>query len=445
VTDEEPPPLRARNPEVPAWLEALVARLLAKDPAARFPSAAEVAALLEGYVADLRQPASVPAATTQVLTPGRKRFPRRFGPAALVLLAVLGLALVVWGVAGQAPVADAPATTRQHRVYDFRKKLDDLPGLAPWGPDAESYLRTDAQGLRITLPAERPDHNNVGLELPVRIHGDFDIDLGYELLAIGAPIPNPGAGVQMRLFFGPDAPMETVTRIRVPYDPQPGPRYGVVGYNGDLFAAYRLTTMANGNETGFSNGVRVRSEAMKGRLRLTRTGTRLDSIVADEGAPSFTLRSEEVGAADAQLLRLFGFTGWGPVLVDVRLTDLVLDADALPDLPAGGGTAGGMLPGRLAWSKAWLSAALVVGLLLTLPLAVWLWAGRRRRAVAPEPARAGAAAPPVAFPCPGCGHNIRARPELAGKRVKCPRCARAVRVPGAGAEEAGPTARQNAP
>jgi serine/threonine-protein kinase len=61
VSDETPAPLRERNPGVPAWLEALVARLLAKDPAERFQTAAEVAGLLANYLAPLRQPGQVPA------------------------------------------------------------------------------------------------------------------------------------------------------------------------------------------------------------------------------------------------------------------------------------------------------------------------------------------------------------------------------------------------
>src|SRR5262249_11904490 len=48
VSDQAPLPVRAVNPEVPAWLEGLIARLLAKAPADRFQNAAEVAALLEG-------------------------------------------------------------------------------------------------------------------------------------------------------------------------------------------------------------------------------------------------------------------------------------------------------------------------------------------------------------------------------------------------------------
>src|SRR5262249_19578319 len=39
VSDDDPPPLRAINPDVPAWLEAVVARLMAKDPTRRFQTA----------------------------------------------------------------------------------------------------------------------------------------------------------------------------------------------------------------------------------------------------------------------------------------------------------------------------------------------------------------------------------------------------------------------
>ena len=48
---ETPTPFASLNPDVPAWLEALIARLMAKNPADRFDSAAEVADLLEGYLA----------------------------------------------------------------------------------------------------------------------------------------------------------------------------------------------------------------------------------------------------------------------------------------------------------------------------------------------------------------------------------------------------------
>jgi WD40 repeat protein/serine/threonine protein kinase len=60
VSDDDPRPIRAINPEIPAWFEAVVAKLLAKDPAARFQSAAEVAELLTRCLAYLEDPDRLP-------------------------------------------------------------------------------------------------------------------------------------------------------------------------------------------------------------------------------------------------------------------------------------------------------------------------------------------------------------------------------------------------
>ncbi len=56
VCEETPRPLRESNPDIPGWLEALIARLHAKDPAGRFQTAAEVAELLGRHLAHLQQP-----------------------------------------------------------------------------------------------------------------------------------------------------------------------------------------------------------------------------------------------------------------------------------------------------------------------------------------------------------------------------------------------------
>jgi serine/threonine protein kinase len=56
VCEDTPTPIRTLNPDVPAWLEAIIERLLAKAPAHRFASAAEVGQLLETGLAYMHDP-----------------------------------------------------------------------------------------------------------------------------------------------------------------------------------------------------------------------------------------------------------------------------------------------------------------------------------------------------------------------------------------------------
>jgi eukaryotic-like serine/threonine-protein kinase len=95
VSDENPTSVRTINPEIPDWLEAIIARLQAKDPAERFQSAAEVATLLEGYIADPDKP-------VLVLPPASKRHRK---PSRLVsfFLSIAGLIILAMVLAVLAP------------------------------------------------------------------------------------------------------------------------------------------------------------------------------------------------------------------------------------------------------------------------------------------------------------------------------------------------------
>jgi hypothetical protein len=104
---EQPPPLRSIAPQLPGSVELLVARMLAKDPAQRPQSAAEVAEALraiqrstaatgvtvEARLAERTLVASVPAAPTPPVmapperAPGRRGLALAIGGAALALLA----------------------------------------------------------------------------------------------------------------------------------------------------------------------------------------------------------------------------------------------------------------------------------------------------------------------------------------------------------------------
>jgi serine/threonine protein kinase/DNA-directed RNA polymerase subunit RPC12/RpoP len=213
VSDEAPVPLRSLNPSVPAWLEGVIARVLAKDPAQRFPSAAEVAALLEGYLAHLRQSGTVPAPELPRAPGQREPLPRRPAGwrgrwsslvAALVLLSVLGLSLYALrqgapptdraGQPGPPAPAGAPAQPAEY-PEEFHPELKGnaggVPGLLVHGPDAPDCVKFEPEGLRITLPSTFPRQRpGTGVVTGFGVRGDFEITVGFEILGW----PRPGAG-----------------------------------------------------------------------------------------------------------------------------------------------------------------------------------------------------------------------------------------------------------
>src|SRR5262249_32275746 len=60
VIEDTPRPIRELNPEIPDWLESIIAKLHAKRPEDRFQNAKEVAQLFEQHLAHLQQPGKVP-------------------------------------------------------------------------------------------------------------------------------------------------------------------------------------------------------------------------------------------------------------------------------------------------------------------------------------------------------------------------------------------------
>jgi hypothetical protein len=143
-----PPALRARRPEVPEAVAAVVHRLLAKDPADRYADAAEVAAALAPHAVGCDLPRLVAAAgrtaaprgeggtqeadgataaqTTCLAPTSRAAAPRRRRRLALAGLAAGIVAVVVAGVIFAKWPWAAPAAPRD-------RPLDDLPPTV-WHP-----------------------------------------------------------------------------------------------------------------------------------------------------------------------------------------------------------------------------------------------------------------------------------------------------------------------
>ncbi|HEV3340250.1 MAG TPA: protein kinase [Pirellulales bacterium] len=94
LVDESPQPIASLNPELPPWFISIVDRLLEKDPARRFGSAKEVSELLEGCLAHLQQPRTVPLPATLGKSAGWRQAFRRF-KVPLAATAALGIGLLV--------------------------------------------------------------------------------------------------------------------------------------------------------------------------------------------------------------------------------------------------------------------------------------------------------------------------------------------------------------
>ena len=125
VCDERPRPIRSLAPGVPPWLAAIIDRLHAKAPADRFQSAAEIADLLAGCLAHVRQRGAVPLPPAiRAVWPARRRRP---WPIVLGLLALLGAA----GVGMFPRPGDHPAEKRpQARRADASERRPVPAGRA---------------------------------------------------------------------------------------------------------------------------------------------------------------------------------------------------------------------------------------------------------------------------------------------------------------------------
>jgi len=96
LIDDAPPAMASLNPELPPWFIAIVERLLEKDPSQRFGSAKEVSELLEGCLAHLQQPASVPLPAAAAVPAARRvsRLRTTLLKGGIAMIATLGIGLL---------------------------------------------------------------------------------------------------------------------------------------------------------------------------------------------------------------------------------------------------------------------------------------------------------------------------------------------------------------
>ena len=319
----------------------------------------------------------------------------------------------------------------------FKEKLDKIPGWQLMMPNTDSEVQFGPDGLRITMPTGHEKlRQGVGLQTEFGIKGDCEITLRYEILKEPEPrdVVFSRTGLSMRVDLeDPSKSLASLTR-------------GVQANDGTRFTSFGWKNVEK-KGTHFKE---FPAAAKKGQLRLVRSGAMLSYYAAEEASDDFVFLYEHpFGDEDLKRVCIAGSTGGPKTALDVRVTDFRIRADGLlipPELassvivtqttdpgPAADPVQGGAAPAatQRPGSHTWLIAALLVGIVLTLSFAaaLGLWVFLRQgKPAAPPQATAPTTPALIVFPCPGCGKNIKAKAALAGKKIKCSKCGKVVRV-----------------
>ena len=431
VSDHTPISIRELNPDIPDWLNEVILRLMAKDPARRFQNAAEVAGLLESYLAHLRQPKMVAAPelpdsplvdNRDPPLPRRKNSLRKrvsLGVGLVSVLMFVGLVAAFFLVGRE---KDAGPRQFQEHHLSLKGAAADNPGIELIGPDNQQCVHFEPEGLRITLPAgySDPERQNTkrpdtGISVPLAVKGDFEITVEYEIFKEPdrADAGFPHTRLTLDVSVDRESHVEATISRRV-----------------SKWGGTEFLTWVRRNEDGQdkSEYKGFSSQAKSGSLRLVRTGSTVVYYAAEGHDDHYTFLEQYPFSPDpVESIRVVASTGGPKAALDVRFANLHIRAESLniasevAALPVSG-------KGSPAIVLAFVLLSIAV---LATFLAVW-YRRRARPATAPaapiESEEAVRDSTRFSFPCVHCGRKLRAGPELSGKHVKCPACGKAVQV-----------------
>jgi serine/threonine protein kinase len=181
VIDRTPPPVQELNTEMPDWMDAVVARLLAKDAQSRFPSAADVAAVLQKCLAHVEQPrlVALPDSLSRRTARSQRAQSRR-----MIVTVSVTLAAVATGWLMLAQSLPTQSSEKQGRGESTLLAMSESPKTKDNTQEAESTRNQQSEPVQAVEPEQESadarnnadDHNEAAGQ-PTATAGDFKIRL----------------------------------------------------------------------------------------------------------------------------------------------------------------------------------------------------------------------------------------------------------------------------
>src|SRR5262249_42720787 len=153
---------------------------------------------------------------------------------------------------------------------------DNLPQLRLVGPGADTCVRFEPEGMRVTLTPGHQGGRQVGLSTGIALKGDFEVTVSFEVLDLPAPEDAAPATAFTLWLWRPQGKGDTKI-------------LGVSRRMSQTGPAFRsLTAWIDPAGKHHDNGQLVDTEAKTGRLRVARRGPEVFYYAAEGSDGDFT-------------------------------------------------------------------------------------------------------------------------------------------------------------
>jgi hypothetical protein len=247
---------------------------------------------------------------------------------------------------------------------DFAADLHPMLELV--GAEAGGVTKRQATGLLVSLSSDQAAGDDVAVSSKLRLHGDFEITLDYEIASVTKPNKGLGSGVKIWCQIG--AGNEQPERITLGHLRS--------AEHDNAFAAIQARPKSSGK--GQHDVHWFDATGKSGKLRLSRTGAHLRYEVAEGASESFRVLHEiDVTDRDVFALRFVVSRHGSSTPLSVKLRQADVRADYL------------LAPGETQVAKRGVSWIVVYSVLLMLvggsAGTVWVFRKTLRRVLLKTP------------------------------------------------------------